>query len=79
MKRTPGWLVDVYGAADQTLSTYVHFCRLSKTGTLEFRWIQSDVMWAMRCLGQSTKVQAASTVLKMQGQGRVAKKLQVTV
>ena len=39
--------------------------------------MQSDLMWAMRCLGQSAKIQAASTVLKMQGQGRVAKKLQV--
>ena len=51
--------------------------RISSKTRIGFTWVESDLSWLVKCAQQSAKVTAASTVLKIQGHGRVAKKLQV--
>ena len=51
--------------------------RIGAKSRIGFTWVESDLSWLIKCAQQSAKVAAASAVLKMQGHGHVAKKLQL--
>ena len=51
--------------------------RIGAKSKIGFTWVESDLSWLIKCAQQSAKVAAASAMLKMQGHGHVAKKLQL--